>query len=124
MNPRQLRALQIIEDGEPFVEGWSDEGDAESGPMGGVTYGYRDGEDSVQLSRNGGVLLYAGNLTFSLSHGTSPYTGINAMIRDHLRAVQRNADRNGLEFVITGKRPTTGRYSLDQIMAREAQRGL
>lgn len=135
MSPHELRALLIIEEGEPFEDGWYEDGDGESGPMGGTTFGYRHGDDEVELTSNGSVLLWtkvrkepedalAPVVIYNSSSVATPetwYTGIGAMIKDHLTAIERNANRNGLEFVKTGKRPTSGEYSLDAIMAREAK---
>jgi hypothetical protein len=46
-------ARAIIANGRPIAVGWYDDGDAESGPRGGVWHGYRWGQLHVSLAANG-----------------------------------------------------------------------
>lgn len=127
MTDAERKALTIIDAGEIFEEGWYDDGDVESGPTGGTYFGYRYGEEVVQLTRNGSVMLYdetngIGDVIYNSSgYGDWEkwYVGIGAMIANHLQAAKRNAERNGMDFVKTGRHPTEGYYSLEEILRRE-----
>lgn len=47
----------VLREGTPFQAHWVDEGDAESGPMSGTTYGLRWGKVKLAESPNGSIDL-------------------------------------------------------------------
>lgn len=129
----EIKALEVIALGEPIEEHWHEEGDGGSGPMGGTVFGYRHGTTVLEMTPDGFVVLYEKAdedvvlASWRMIHNSArvyekSYRGVGAMIKDHLAAIERNASRNGLEFVKTGRRPTEGYYSLPEILKREEAR--
>lgn len=51
-------ASLVIQHGRPFARGWYDDGDAETGPMGGTVHGIRWGQLVLEETRNGSLFLY------------------------------------------------------------------
>lgn len=136
LDPRALAtALAILANGHPYFRHWSDEGDGESGPMGGSHFGVRWGELRLESYRNGDVAMFRSRNDDGFGARADTWTWIHlsgrprgnaymsqgAMIRDHLRAMESNAQRNGVQFVMTGERPDDrdDEFHIDNIIARE-----
>jgi hypothetical protein len=137
LDPRTLAyALAILANGRPYFRHWCDEGNGESGPMGFTEFGVRWGELRLVRHTNGDVSLYRSSRhgdengcaemwTWVHLSGGAPrglaYFSQGAMIRDHLDCLRGNAERNGVQFVVTGERPSDrdDKFHIDNILARE-----
>lgn len=108
------RVLAVIENGKPYSETVSCEGDAESGPYALRYFGIRWGQVKLELGPNGMVYLQrvherSGTYASRVVHDSHLYqdlwyVGFGAMVQAHLVALKSNVERNGVKFAMTGKR--------------------